>query len=136
MANPSVKAKPMSEAELQSAIIGLARLLGWRVAHFRTANTVQGWMTPVAADGKGFPDLCMVRGRRLLFVELKAEKGRLSAEQDEWVAVLQDSRCCGVYVFRPSDWLKGAVEAVLRETADDPVSPTTGRSAASGMSRL
>lgn len=120
MANPRVQAQPMSEAELQSAIIGLAQLLGWRVAHFRAANTAQGWMTPVAADGKGFPDLCMVRGERLLFVELKTEKGRLTLEQDEWIAALQDSRRCGVAVFRPSDWLNGTVSDVLGE-ATDPV---------------
>ena len=104
----------MSEVQLQSAVLEMAKLLGWRVAHFRTANTTQGWMTPVAADGKGFPDLCMVRGERLLFVELKAEKGRLSPEQDEWLAALQVSRQCGVAVFYPRDWRNGTVEAVLR----------------------
>lgn len=108
----------MSESELQSAIIGLAKLLGWRVAHFRSANTTQGWMTPVAADGKGFPDLCMVKDDRLLFVELKTDRGRLSPEQDEWIAALQDSRGCGVYVFRPRDWLNGTVDAVLREAPE------------------
>lgn len=47
----------ISEAELQSAVIELARTLGYRVAHFRAARTAQGWRTPVEADGAGFPDL-------------------------------------------------------------------------------
>ena len=47
----------MSERELQDAVIQLARLLGWRVAHFRPAMTTRGWRTPVSADGAGFPDL-------------------------------------------------------------------------------
>lgn len=92
----------------------MARTLGWRVAHFRTAQTDGRWMTPVAADGKGFPDLCCVRGEQLLFIELKADRGRLSQEQDEWLAALQDSQRCGVAVFYPRDWANGAVEMALR----------------------
>lgn len=106
----------MSESELQSAIIGLAHLLGWRVAHFRSANTAQGWMTPVAADGKGFPDLVLARGGRLVFAELKAERGRMSKEQDAWLDALRLTGAT-VAVFTPRDWLNGTVDAVLREVA-------------------
>ena len=105
----------MTERELQSAVIECARLLGWRVAHFRPALTARGWRTPVEADGAGFPDLVMVRAGVLLFVELKAVRGRLSDAQVEWVDALaacrQDVR---MLVWRPADWLSGDVEAVLR----------------------
>lgn len=106
-------ALPMSEAELQRAVLGMAKLFGWRCAHFRTANTTQGWMTPVAADGKGFPDLVLVRGSELVFAELKAEKGRMSPEQVEWREALLSAgvRCA---IWRPADWFSGAVEMVLR----------------------
>ncbi len=106
----------MSERELQSAVIECARVLGWRVAHFRPALTARGWRTPVQADGAGFPDLCMAhpKQRRLLFVELKAARGRLSLEQVEWLDTLTDSECCEVYCWYPADWLDGTVEGLLR----------------------
>ncbi|WP_346927547.1 hypothetical protein, partial [uncultured Arthrobacter sp.] len=78
----------MSERELQDAVIELARLLGWRVAHFRPARVRRGgreiYETPVAADGKGWPDLVLVRGSRLIFAEMKSGTGRLSDAQIAW----------------------------------------------------
>lgn len=103
----------MSEKELQKAVVGLAHFFGYKVAHFRTANTSQGWMTPVAADGKGFPDLVLVRRERLIFCELKAEKGRLSPEQTAWLAALVEAGV-DVFVWRPVDWFSGAIEEKLR----------------------
>jgi hypothetical protein len=46
----------LSEAAFTDAVIELARLGGWRVAHFRPARTASGWRTPVQGDGAGFPD--------------------------------------------------------------------------------
>lgn len=108
----------MTERELQDAVIECARLLGWRVAHFRPADTAKGWRTPVQADGAGFPDLCMAHDRqgRLLFAEMKAETGRTSFEQDEWLRVLHRGPA-EVYVWRPDDWTAGRVEQLLRGPA-------------------
>jgi hypothetical protein len=103
----------VTEAELQQAVIELARLLGYRVAHFRAAQTVKGWRTPVEADGKGFPDLVCVKPGRLLFIELKSERGRLSVDQQAWLGALIGARA-HVVVLTPHDWLSGAIEAVLR----------------------
>ena len=104
----------VTEHELQDAVIQLARLLGWRVAHFRPAMTAHGWRTPVSADGAGFPDLVCAhpKQRRLLMVELKAADGRLSVEQAEWLAALDG--ICEVYVWYPRHWTDGTIEAVLR----------------------
>lgn len=103
----------MSEAALQSAILELAKLLGWRCAHFRPAQTRTGrWLTPVSADGAGFPDLLMARGQVLIAAELKADKGRLTPAQTEWLDAL--SNVCDVYVWRPADWASGRIEQVLR----------------------
>lgn len=107
----------ITEAAFQQQVLDLAALGGWRVAHFRPAQTARGWRTAVAADGAGFPDLVLVRGPELIFAELKTEKGRLRAEQEAWLSDLQavasGLRAAGepappavvdVYVWRPSDF--------------------------------
>jgi len=115
----------VNERELQDAVIELARLLGYRCAHFRPAQTTRGWRTPVSADGAGFPDLVLAhpKQRRLLFVELKAARGRLSMEQVEWLDTLTDSECADVFCWRPADWADGSIEAVLRGESHPPVEP-------------
>lgn len=50
----------------------------------------------------GFPDLVIV-GDRIIFVELKSDKGRLSAAQAGWANAI--SAAGGDhYLWRPSDW--------------------------------
>jgi len=78
----------MTEPQFQTGIIELARLLGYRVAHFRPAKTAHGWRTAVAADGKGYPDLTMAKPGRLIFAECKSAARRLTEEQRAWTAVL------------------------------------------------
>lgn len=112
---------PMAEADLQAAVIDLARLLGYRVAHFRAARVGRGddqrWVTPVAADGAGFPDLTLVSANNVLFVELKSAKGRVSDDQQAWLDALQATSTVIVKVWRPSDWHDGTVESTLRRLA-------------------
>jgi hypothetical protein len=112
-------ASGISEAMLQGAVVDFARLLGYRVAHFRPAMTAHGYRTPVAADGKGWPDLSLARPGRFLVVELKSDTGRLRAEQLEWLEVF---RSAGVdaHVWRPVDWTSGLVERVLRDVGPSP----------------
>lgn len=106
----------MTEAQLQDAVIDCARLLGWRVAHFRPARTERGWRTPVSADGKGFPDLVMVRGGRLIFAELKQRGKRPSGEQQAWLDALAmvGDRTVQTFLWTPAHWQDGVVEARLR----------------------
>lgn len=108
----------MSEAELQREVIECAQYLGYRVAHFRPARTKDGWRTPVAADGRGFPDLVMVREHpagheRVVYAELKSQTGEVEPDQQAWIDAL---RAAGeeVYVWYPRHWSSGLVEAVLR----------------------
>ncbi len=94
----------ISETAFQSQIIDLAHLNGWKVAHFRTARVGKSWMTPVAGDGKGWPDLFLVHPVTgdTLAVELKKEYGSaVTPEQYEWLSWLKG---CGVdvRVWRPS----------------------------------
>lgn len=99
----------MNESEFQTIVIDMARLFKWRVAHFRPAMTSKGWRTPVSADGKGFPDLVLVKSWRLIFAELKTDRGRVSTEQQEWLDALPDS--C---IWRPKDLDDGTIERILR----------------------
>ncbi len=87
------------EKDWQRQVIELARLLGWRVAHFRPAQTKHGWRTAVAADGEGYPDLTLVR-ERTVWLELKRESGKPTEAQAAW---LRDLHAAGaeVYLARP-----------------------------------
>jgi len=98
--------------ELQRAIIELARRLGWKVAHTPPIPTERGWRTAVAADGKGFPDLLLVRDR-ILVAEIKGDSDRLRAEQKAWLSAF---RMAGVeaHVWTPSTWADGSIEERLR----------------------
>jgi nicotinamidase-related amidase len=110
--------RPVNEAEWQDQVIGTARdhegvaiRFGWHVLHLRPGRTAHGWRTPVQGDmGKGWPDLILVRGERILAAELKAEGKRTTPEQDAVLALLER---CGVevYVWRPSD-LTAVIEAL------------------------
>ena len=103
----------MSERQLQDAIIELAKLLGWRIAHFRPAMTREGWRTAVQGH-VGFPDLVLLRPPRLIFAELKSKKGRVDFEQATWLNGLNEVKGVEQYCWRPADWELGTVEEVLR----------------------
>ena len=94
----------MTETQLQAAIIELAGLTGWICYHTHDSRH----------SAKGFPDLCMVRGKRLIFAELKSEKGITSNDQDEWINRLVASDVVEVYVWRPQHWMSGRVDEVLK----------------------
>lgn len=100
----------MSEAEFMAQVIAFAKMHGWAVVHFRPAMTKRGWRTPVEGDAKGFVDLVLVK-RRVIFAEVKADDGHLSAEQQEWAKRLEVAGQ-PVVIWRPRDW--NAVQSELR----------------------
>ncbi len=117
------KRQGITEAEFLRQVIELAQLRGFRVAHFRPARTAHGWRTAVAGDGKGFPDLVLVRDDRLIFAELKAGRGKCTEEQDAWLRALAAVawgpdmpagriRVCEWHADSDSDWAQ--IERVLR----------------------
>lgn len=77
----------ISEADFQSTVIDAARLLRWRVTHFRAARTARGWATPLQGH-PGFPDLVLARDGVVIVAELKRHGGRLTADQRLWGAAL------------------------------------------------
>lgn len=103
-----------TEAEFMGQLIELAQWRGWRVHHTRPAWTGKGWRTPIQGD-PGFPDLVLVRKIRkhvrVIFAELKSDKGRLTDDQGEWMRLLGD--CAGVesYIWKPIMW--GDIVATL-----------------------
>lgn len=95
-------------------VIEYARLLKWTVAHFRPARTAKGWRTPVSADGKGFPDLVMVRYGFVVIAELKMPGNKLTPDQAKWIDRFQqaEGERLTVRVWYPYDWPD--IEATLR----------------------
>ena len=94
----------MTEAQFQKQVTDLAAYQGWQWMHVEQRMARGGsWSPPMKGPlGKGFPDLMMVRGRTLLFVELKTNTGQLSGHQQD---VLETLRWVGeCHVWRPSDW--------------------------------
>lgn len=102
----------MNEDDWQRQVIDTARMFGWRVGHFRPALTRHGWRTPVSADGKGFPDLILLRDA-CIAVELKTDDpaSDLTTDQRLWLAAFETA---GIenHVWRPRD-----AEAVMRRLA-------------------
>ena len=105
----------VSEKEWTQQVVDLAHIYHWRVAHFRAAMTKYGWKTPIQGD-KGFPDLVLVRGDRLIFAELKAEGGNLSKEQKDWLIaceiVARGLINIKVFCWYPSDF--DMVQGILK----------------------
>jgi len=68
-----------TEKEFQATVLELARLMGWHAqTHWSERHSAAGW-----------PDLTLCRGARLLFLELKTQKGKLSFAQREWLDDLE-----------------------------------------------
>ena len=89
-----VIAELLSEKEFMVAVKEAAEIHGWLFYHTYDSRR----STP------GFPDLVLVRPPEVIFVELKAQKGRVTAYQKHWSEALES--CPGVehYLWRPSDW--------------------------------
>lgn len=84
----------ITEKQFQQQVLQLTKLCGWRVYHT--------WLSIRSAAG--FPDLVLVRGNRLIFAELKSDRGTLTAAQQEWIDALRGVPGVEVYVWRPLDW--------------------------------
>ena len=95
----SVKAKDLpqqTEKQFQRAVMDFARLHGWAVYHTYDSRR----------SSPGFPDLVMARYGRVIFAELKTEKGRMSGPQMEWMTILGTAAGSNLEaaLWRPSDW--------------------------------
>lgn len=95
-----------TESQFQAEIVRFAERAGWKVFH------------PVVSKRSkpGYPDLTMTRRERVLWAEVKRAQGRLSGDQEDWLAALsrvaEHSPNVEVHLWRPSDW--SAIEDALR----------------------
>lgn len=114
-----LRARTMTERELEATVAAMARVRGWRRYHTHRSDR----------SPAGFPDDVLVRAGRLLFLELKTEAGKLSAEQAAWLDDLEEvaaivehdaatstrdpAPVITVAVVRPSQLLDGTLERLL-----------------------
>ena len=102
----------ISEKQFEAQIKDLAKIYHWKYYH-----TWKSIHSPA-----GFPDIVMVKPPRLIFAELKSEKGKITPEQEEWLSLLRQCgsypsssliddkgltlvyQRLGVYLWRPSDF--------------------------------
>ena len=107
---PAVRRPPVTERSFQTAVIDLARRLGWLVGHHHDSRRQIAPGKYVGdRDAAGIPDLILVRGNRVVFAELKAERGRIRPEQHTWLDALRavESDAAGrvlVRVWTPGSW--------------------------------
>lgn len=110
-------ARAMSEDDLKAAVLDACSAYGWLVHHDRPARSRRDgqdrYSTPVEGDA-GFPDLVLSHPKHgVLFRELKSERGRLSDDQQVWLAALADGGA-NVAVWTPTSWVDGLVDLELR----------------------
>jgi len=92
----------MLEKEFHEQVAHVMRLNGWSVYSVPDSRRV---------SLAGYPDITAWRGDRLIFAELKREKGKTSPAQDEVLGELRLIPCAEVYLWKPSDW--DTIEAII-----------------------
>lgn len=86
------RTEPLTEKQFEAQLVELAEFCGWEHYHpWLSIHSPTGW-----------PDEAFLKPPELVFVEVKSEKGKLTAAQEHFIGLL---RACGqrVYVWRPSD---------------------------------
>lgn len=92
-ANPvAIPKVNITEKAFTAQVVELVKMFGWRRYH-----TWRSIHSPA-----GFPDEVLVRRDRIVFAELKAENGKVSPAQQEWLDDLAATGRVEVYVWRPS----------------------------------
>lgn len=97
----AVIAKKLTEKEFMAQVVQLAKLLGWLVYHTHDSRR----------SVAGFPDLMLLRGGRLLVIELKVGQNQPTAEQRTW---LREFSKTGVFVavWTPEQWAE--IQVILK----------------------
>jgi len=82
----------ITEKEFEAQVKELAvKYFGWRFYHpYLSIRSV-----------RGFPDITLLRPPRLIFAELKTDKGKLSVHQAQWLWELRKVLGIEVYIWRP-----------------------------------
>lgn len=103
----------MNESEFQASVVTVAHLHGWIVNHAHRGNTAGRWYTPTI--DAGFPDLVLAHPTRgVIFAELKAAKGVVSAAQAMWREALETH--VTYRLWKPADMPNIVTELSARTT--------------------
>ena len=86
----------ISEKDFRKQVIDLLKTFHWR--YYFTWNSIH--------SPAGFPDIVAARLSRLIFAELKSDKGKVTPEQQEWLDLLEGTGKVEVFVWRPTDFEK------------------------------
>lgn len=92
----------ISERDFQQQVVDLARLFGYFVYHTHDSRRSEA----------GWPDLTLCRPPRLIFAELKTERGKVRPAQQQWLDALRGAGQ-EAYLWRPSQWEQ--IVATLRK---------------------
>lgn len=105
---------PIRERDFQRTVMDAARTFGWRSLHEDApARRCHNCGTHVRAVRQSdHPDLELVRGPQLLYLELKSEKGVVTPGQQSAIDALKQVRYVAADIVRPKDWPD--VEDVLK----------------------
>jgi Holliday junction resolvase-like predicted endonuclease len=83
-----------SEADLQAKIVAFAEMHGWHVWHDNDSRR----------NREGLPDLLLLRGATLLFIEVKTEKGAVSPAQRAFISRLKQVKYVDADIVRPHNF--------------------------------
>lgn len=110
------------EHDLQDAAVDLLHRHHYLVFHQRPSREADGgWRSAVEYDGKGFFDLVAIRpGCPALFIEVKADRGRVSADQRDWLEGGEQALGCRTILLHPGKW-KAFQETVEADVKAAPV---------------
>ena len=109
------------EKDFQAAVVKLAELNGWRIAHHAVSRKNLRSHTSV-----GVPDLLLFRhGSQPIAAELKTGSNTTTEEQREWLMLLAESGFHAA-VWRPRAAPPGE-KYLFRETSEGPDFGTIGR---------
>ncbi len=72
-------ARAMTEDEMLTAILEAATYRGWRAYHIRRSDKA------LAMGHSGFPDVCLARNGKVLFLELKRLGQYARPDQEAWI---------------------------------------------------
>ncbi len=90
----SGKLPGLSERQFQQQVISAAEALGWLCYHTHDSRRSQ----------PGFPDLILVRGSRMIAIELKVGRRKPTPAQIVWLEALRGIERVDALWARPEDW--------------------------------
>ena len=94
----------ISERTFQAQVIAAAEAMGWLCYHTHDSRR----------SAPGFPDLIMVRGYRMVALELKVGRNKPTVYQVRWLAALREVWQVDALWAKPDDWDK-LMEILKRE---------------------